>query len=184
VVTRLALGVVALVAMLAPATASGATRVTSSTRPLISDNITPVFTVPGVHPIGARIRGNDMFVTGPEGLTVFDITDPEHPIPEGALPLPHFENEDVDLGGNTLLISNDPSEGVGVVYVIDISDPTMPVLASATPNGSSTSASRASAPRATFRRAPATRRAACRGRPASASTRTSPGRRKASRSWI
>lgn len=135
VVTRLALGVVALIALIVPASASASTRVTSTSRPLISDNITPVFAVPGVHPIGARIRGTDMFVTGPEGLTVFDITDPEHPIPEGALPLPHFENEDVDLGGNTLLISNDPSEGVGIVYVIDISDPTAPVIASATPNG-------------------------------------------------
>ena len=135
VVTRLALGVVALIALILPASASASTRVTSTSRPLISDNITPVFAIPGVHPIGARIRGTDMFVTGPEGLTVFDITDPEHPIPEGALPLPHFENEDVDLGGNTLLISNDPSEGVGIVYVIDISDPTAPVLASATPIG-------------------------------------------------
>src|SRR4051794_21163753 len=76
-----------------------------------------------------------MYVTGPDGLTVYDISDPEHPLPAGALPLPHFENEDVDLGGNTLLISNDPSEGVGILYVVDISDPASPKLASATPNG-------------------------------------------------
>jgi hypothetical protein len=126
--------VAALALSLVPA-ASAAPRITSSQRPLISDNITPVFTVPGVHPIGARIRGNHMYVTGPEGLTIFDISDPEHPLPTGALPLPHFENEDVDLGGDTLLISNDPSEGVGILYVIDISDPSMPSLVSATPNG-------------------------------------------------
>jgi hypothetical protein len=115
--------------------ASAAPRITTSQRPLISDNITPVFTVPGVHPIGARIRGDHMYVTGPEGLTIFDISDPEHPLPAGALPLPHFENEDVDLGGDTLLISNDPSEGVGILYVIDIADPSKPALVSATPNG-------------------------------------------------
>jgi hypothetical protein len=124
----------ALALALAPA-ASAAPRITTSQRPLISDNITPVFTVPGVHPIGARIRGNYMYVTGPEGLTIFDISDPEHPLPKGALGLPHFENEDVDLGGNTLLISNDPSEGVGILYVIDISNPAAPTLVSATPNG-------------------------------------------------
>ena len=56
-------------------------------------------------------------------------------MPVGALPLPHFENEDVDLGGDILLISNDPSEGVGVLYVIDISNPRAPVLRSAMPNG-------------------------------------------------
>ncbi len=133
-VTRALVCAVALLGALAPA-ASAAPRITTSSRPLISDNITPVFAVPGVHPIGARIRGKDMFVTGPEGLTVFDISDPEHPLPEGALPLPHFENEDVDLGGNTLLISNDPSEGVGILYVIDISKPSLPTLVSATPNG-------------------------------------------------
>lgn len=132
--TRVAAVIAAsFVSLVLSASASGA--VTSSQRPLISDNVTPVFTVPGVHPVGARIRGNDMFVTGPEGLTVFDISDPERPTPQGALPLPHFENEDVDLGGNTLLISNDPSEGVGILYVIDISNPGRPTLVSATPNG-------------------------------------------------
>ena len=134
VVTRALLCALAMLAVLAPG-ASAKPRITASERPLISDNVTPVFTVPGIHPIGARIRGTDMFVTGPEGLTVFDISDPEHPLPEGALPLPHFENEDVDLGGDTLLISNDPSEGVGILYVIDISDPSTPMLVSATPNG-------------------------------------------------
>src|SRR5215213_9121691 len=136
VTTRVLPWMAALLAALALASsAAAAPRITSSQRPLISDNITPVFTVPGVHPIGARIRGTNMYVTGPEGLTIFDISNPERPLPKGALPLPHFENEDVDLGGDTLLISNDPSEGVGILYVIDISDPAAPALASATPNG-------------------------------------------------
>ena len=76
-----------------------------------------------------------MYVTTTEGLTVYDVTKPELPVPVGALPLPHFENEDVDLGGDILLISNDPSEGVGVLYVIDISNPRAPVLKAAMPNG-------------------------------------------------
>lgn len=41
----------------------------------------------------------------------------------------------MDLGGDILLVSNDPSEGVGVLYVIDISNPRAPVLKAAMPNG-------------------------------------------------
>ena len=41
----------------------------------------------------------------------------------------------MDLGGDILLVSNDPSEGVGVLYVIDISNPSLPVLKSALPTG-------------------------------------------------
>jgi hypothetical protein len=54
-------------------------------------------------------------------VTVYDVSDPALPKPWAALPLPHFENEDVDLGGDVLLVSNDPSEGVGILYVVDIS---------------------------------------------------------------
>src|SRR3954467_4029858 len=118
------------------ASASARTRlVADDTIPFVSGNVTPKLTLPGGHPVGVRFRDQYMYVTGVEGLTVYDISDPALPKPAGALPLPHFENEDVDLGGNTLLITNDPSEGVGIVYVIDISDPSKPVLASATPNG-------------------------------------------------
>ena len=67
-----------------------------------------------------------MFVTGLSGLNVYDISDPEVPTEIGNLTLPHFENEDVDLGGNILLISNDAAESTGILYVIDISDPTQP----------------------------------------------------------
>ena len=103
--------------------------------PLVSGNVEPLATLPVPHPIGARFRDGYMYVTTTEGLTVYDVTKPELPVPVGALPLPHFENEDVDLGGNILLVSNDPSEGVGVLYVIDISNPRAPVLKSAMPNG-------------------------------------------------
>jgi hypothetical protein len=102
--------------------------------PLVSDNVSLLGTLPVSTPIGARFRDGYMYVTGTAGLTVYDVSSPERPLPIGALPLPHFENEDVDLGGNVLLISNDPSEGVGVLYVIDISNPRLPRLLSATPN--------------------------------------------------
>ena len=104
-------------------------------KPLMSNNVEPLVTLPIPHPIGARFRDGLMYVTTTEGLTIYDITNPELPVPVGALPLPHFENEDVDLGGDILLVSNDPSEGVGVLYVIDISNPQLPVLKSALPTG-------------------------------------------------
>jgi LVIVD repeat-containing protein len=120
--------------VLAPAPAAAAPRLADE-RPLASSNVEPLATLPVPNPIGARFRDGFMYVTTTEGLTVYDVTEPELPVPVGALPLPHFENEDVDLGGNILLVSNDPSEGVGVLYVIDISNPRAPVLKSAMPNG-------------------------------------------------
>ena len=124
------------VVLAAPAVAAAqAPDLVGAQKPLVSNNVEPLLTLPVPHPIGARFRDGLMYVTTTEGLTIYDITDPALPVPVGALPLPHFENEDVDLGGNILLVSNDPSEGVGVLYVIDISNPSAPVLKSALPTG-------------------------------------------------
>ena len=76
-----------------------------------------------------------MYVSTWKGLLIYDISLPEHPQRLGFLPLPHFENEDVDVGNDGVIISNDPSEGIGVIYVIDVSDPSLPKVASVTPNG-------------------------------------------------
>jgi hypothetical protein len=107
----------------------------SETLPLKSDNVSLLATLPVGKPIGARFRDQYMYVTGTEGLEIYDVSKPELPILTGALPLPHFENEDVDLGGDILLISNDPSETVGFLYVIDISDPSLPKLKGVMENG-------------------------------------------------
>jgi LVIVD repeat len=134
---RRGLGVLAAVVVAAalPGSAADARTRLAGELPLASSNVEPLATLPVPHPIGARFRDGFMYVTTTEGLTVYDVTKPELPVPVGALPLPHFENEDVDLGGDILLISNDPSEGVGVLYVIDISNPRVPVLKAAMPNG-------------------------------------------------
>ena len=132
---RLAL-LITIAALAAPAPAAGQnTRIVSGEKPLVSSNVDPLLTIPVPHPIGARFRDGLMYVTTTEGLNIYDVSDPKMPVPVGALTLPHFENEDVDLGGDVLLISNDPSEGVGVLYVIDISNPRLPVLKSALPTG-------------------------------------------------
>lgn len=100
--------------------------------PFASDNVDVLGSIPFAGVIGANFKGNIMYATGVEGLRTFDITDPALPKPLGALPLPHFENEDVSLDGNTLLIAAD--QGIGVnntLYVIDISDPRIPLLRNA-----------------------------------------------------
>ena len=61
--------------------------------------------------IGARFSpdGRTMYVTGATGLGIYDISAPAAPRLLSRLPLPHFENEDVDVGRDTVVITNDPS---------------------------------------------------------------------------
>jgi hypothetical protein len=106
-----------------------------------SANVTELGTLPeAVGAIGARFSpdGNTMYVTSATGLGIYDVSRPEEPQRLSRLPLPHFENEDVDVGHiggrDYVIITNDPSfTGVGVIYVIDVTDPASPSLASATP---------------------------------------------------
>lgn len=116
--------------VMVPVGASAQTDITDPTGALASDNVALVTSLPLPGVIGARFAGNHMYVTSVAGLVVYDISDPAAPAQVGALPLPHFENEDVDLGNGILLISNDAAESTGILYVIDISDPAAPVVAS------------------------------------------------------
>lgn len=111
-------------------TAAQTDGVTDPTGVLASDNVSLLTSLPNPGIIGARFRDNLMFATSLSSLTVYDISDPAAPAQIGVLPLPHFENEDVDLGGDILLISNDAAESTGILYVIDISDPTNPAILS------------------------------------------------------
>jgi hypothetical protein len=131
---RSLLVVLTALAMALPAGAASA-QVADPTRIVASDNVRLLGTVPNPGVIGARFRDGVMYVTSVAGLTTYDVSDPVHPAPLGVLPLPHFENEDVDLGGDILLISNDAAESTGILYVIDIADPAAPALLSVMPMG-------------------------------------------------
>ena len=131
---RLLAAVLGAALTLLPAGVAGG-QVSDPTDLLKSDNVAVLGTLPNPGVIGARFRGDVMFVTSVGGLTTYDISNPVSPTLLGALPLPHFENEDVDLGGDILLISNDAAESTGVLYVIDISDPAHPALLSAAQMG-------------------------------------------------
>ena len=102
-----------------------------------SSNVQLLGNVPTGPALGMVFKDHWAFVTGPQGLTVLDIAIPADPAIVALHPLPHFENEDVDLCGNTVLIVNDrASRDLGaVLYVFDISTPSSPVLASVTPVG-------------------------------------------------
>jgi hypothetical protein len=127
---RVAATIAFSLAILVGAPAGAARAVSDPTGLLASDNVSLLTSIPNPGAIGARFRDGVMYVTSLAGLTTYDITTPASPRLIGTLPLPHFENEDVDLGGNILLISNDAAESTGILYVIDITNPAAPTLLS------------------------------------------------------
>src|SRR3954471_14492624 len=86
-----------------------------------SSNVHLVAHIPGTA-AGMNFKGHYAYVSGWGGVTVLDIAKADSPQLVGALPLPHFENEDMDLCGNTLLVVNDRvTRDLGsVMYVISI----------------------------------------------------------------
>jgi hypothetical protein len=87
--------------------------------------------------------------TGAYGVVTYDVSDPTLPIPLGRLALPHFSNENVKLGvredGTRLILIGVETFGVGITsttstgngfYVIDVTDPEAPRLASYRSTGS------------------------------------------------
>src|SRR3954454_10728995 len=101
-----------------------------------SSNVHPVTHIPGTA-AGMNFKGHYAYVSGWSGVTVLDIATADDPKLVGALPLPHFENEDVDLCGNTLLVVNDrEAKDIGsVMYVVSIGKPTSPTLEAVLPLG-------------------------------------------------
>jgi hypothetical protein len=75
------------------------------------------------------------YVTGGAGLTIYDVTEPQLPVPLGTLPFPHWQNEDVDVSddGTRVVISADGRYSGQTIFpyntgihVIDTSDPLQP----------------------------------------------------------
>jgi len=101
-----------------------------------SSNVHVLEHVPGSF-AGMNFKDHYAFLSGWGGITVLDIAKADSPQVVGDLPLPHFENEDVDLCGNTLLVVNDRvTRDIGsVMYVIDITDPVNPKPAAVLPLG-------------------------------------------------
>ena len=131
------LAIAAIVGLVAGALVPGGTvRAQGVPAPVASENIELITLLPGTTgAIGANFQDGVMYLTTTAGLRTFDITNPRAPVLLGTLDLPHFENEDVSMGGDILLISNDASESSGILHVIDISDPETPALLTSFPMG-------------------------------------------------
>jgi hypothetical protein len=101
-----------------------------------SSNVQLLDHIPG-SAAGMNFKGHYAYVTGWAGVTVLDISNAAQPRLAGALPLPHFENEDVDLCGNTLIVVNDREvEDLGsILYVVSIANPTTPTIQAVLPLG-------------------------------------------------
>src|SRR3954447_24137099 len=131
------LGAVALVAAaLVTIGALPAAAVTPEPPLANSSNVHVLDHIPGTA-AGMNFKDHYAFVSGWSGVMVLDIAKPDSPQVVGSLPLPHFENEDVDLCGNTLIVVNDrEAKDIGsVMYVIDISRPTNPTPEAVLPLG-------------------------------------------------
>jgi hypothetical protein len=129
------LGVVALVTLLNVGPVAGG--VVPLDPPLAaSSNVHLVAHIPG-SAAGMNFNGHYAYVSGWSGITVLDIAKPASPQVVAELPLPHFENEDVDLCGNTLIVVNDRvTRDLGsVMYVVSIANPTAPSVVAILPLG-------------------------------------------------
>jgi hypothetical protein len=130
VATLLALG--AMVAVWAPAAGGSVVE-----PPLAaSGNVHLVAHVPG-SAAGMNFKDHYAYVSGWGGISVLDIARADSPQLVGLLPLPHFENEDVDLCGNTLIVVHDRqvSDLGALMYVVSIANPTSPVVTAILPLG-------------------------------------------------
>jgi hypothetical protein len=101
-----------------------------------SSNVHPVTHIPGTA-AGMVFRDHYAYVSGWTGVTVLDIAKADSPQVVGELPLPHFENEDVDACGDTLIVVNDrEAKDLGsIMYVVSIENRTVPVVRAVLPLG-------------------------------------------------
>ena len=127
---------IALAAVTVGLSAMPAAAVTPEPPLAASSNVRVVDHIPGTA-AGMNFKDHYAYVSGWSGVTVLDIAKPDSPQVVGSLPLPHFENEDVDLCGNTLIVVNDrEAKDIGsVMYVIDISNRTSPSISAVLPLG-------------------------------------------------
>jgi len=101
-----------------------------------SSNVQLLANIPG-SAAGMNFKDHYAYVSGWGGITVLDIAQADSPQLVGALPLSHFENEDIDLCGNTLVVVNDrEARDLGsIMYVLSIANRTAPTVVAVLPLG-------------------------------------------------
>jgi hypothetical protein len=100
-----------------------------------SPNVEHLLTIPDAAAVSAKFvndangKAQWMYLSTWQGLSIYDVSNPALPLLTAKLPLPNFENEDIDGNANIAIVSTDGLTG-GVVYVIDTSNKRLPVIKS------------------------------------------------------
>lgn len=101
--------------------------------------ITLLGTVAAPGAVSARLVGTVLHVSTAAGLITYDVSRPEAPRELGRLPLPTYQNEDLDVGGGLALLSEDVpvragnSPAGGQLLVVSVADPARPQLLAEVP---------------------------------------------------
>lgn len=101
--------------------------------------ITLLSTVPAPGAVSARLVGTVLHVSTAAGLITYDVSRPEEPRELGRLPLPTYQNEDLDVGGGLALLSEDvpvraaDSPVGGQLVVVSVADPSRPAVLAEVP---------------------------------------------------
>jgi hypothetical protein len=82
---------------------------------------------------GARVVGHYLYAADSRQITIYDISNPELPVPVSETPLPevpYFAQEDLETNGKILVIGQGRDTGnlSDLLFVFDVSDKTLPKL--------------------------------------------------------
>jgi len=100
-----------------------------------SPNVEHLLTIPDAVAVSAKFvtdsagQAQWMYLSTWQGLSIYDVSRPELPVLTAKLPLPNFENEDIDGNANIAIVSTDGLTG-GMVYIIDTTNKALPVIKS------------------------------------------------------
>jgi hypothetical protein len=101
-----------------------------------SPNVEWVANVPlHVDGAGARIVGSYLYASDSRSFAIYDISDPEVPVPVSVTPLPevpYFAQEDIETNGEVLVLGQGTDTGnpTDVLFVYDVRDKRLPRLVS------------------------------------------------------
>lgn len=108
-----------------------------------TDNVEWIANIP-IHAdsAGARILGKHLYATDSREMTIWDISNPELPVPVSTTPLPqvpYYAQEDLETNGKILVIGQgrDTMNFTDMLYVYDVSNKTLPRLLTAFKGASS-----------------------------------------------
>lgn len=94
--------------------------------PIVSSgNLSVVATVPDAGAIGGRIVGDTLYTTSASGLRIYDLATLDGiPALRSVVPIPTYQNEDLDVAGGLALLSADYLVGFpNLLTVVDVRDP-------------------------------------------------------------